>query len=90
MDLIDKKIASPAQAITAQMGSDGALDICVVPTATLSSPGYSSLAVHQDHPALAPVVASCPHAGRDYPPPDRSGNAAGRMMRGLAISALTI
>ena len=68
MDLIDTGVASPAQATTAQMGSDGALDICVVPTATLSSPGYSSLAVHQGITrVLAPVVASCPHAGRDYP-----------------------
>lgn len=68
MDLIDKAGAPPSQAKTAQIGSDGALDICVVPTATLSSPGYSSLTVHQGITrVLAPVVASCPHAGRDYP-----------------------
>ncbi len=53
---------------TAQLGSDGALDIRVVPTATLNSPSYSSLIVHKSITKdLAPVVASCPHAGRDYP-----------------------
>jgi N-formylglutamate amidohydrolase len=68
MDLVGKASAPQQQTKPAQIGSDGALDICVVPAETLNNPGYSSLTVHHGITrVLAPVVASCPHAGRDYP-----------------------
>ena len=68
MDLVDKASAPRKQTKQAQIRSDGALDICVVPAETLNNPGYSSLTVlHGITRVLAPVVASCPHAGRIYP-----------------------
>ncbi len=68
MDSIDIAGNQQSQEKTAQIGPDGSIDIYVVPTETLNSPSYSSLTVHQGiNRVLAPVVASCPHAGRDYP-----------------------
>ena len=65
---IDIASAQQSQEKTAQLGPDGSLDIYVVPTEKLNSPSYNSLTVHQGvNRLLAPVVASCPHAGRDYP-----------------------
>ena len=68
MVLIDNAGLPQSKEKTAQIGSDGTLDICIVPAATLNSPGYSSLTVQKGSTqVLAPIVASCPHAGRDYP-----------------------
>ncbi len=59
---------TPMLGESAKIDSDGALAISVIPTEVINSPSYSSLTVHKSViNVLAPVVASCPHAGRDYP-----------------------
>jgi len=73
MDLVDaQKLDSLADGVTplTVMGKDGSLPPVVVPVSQLDSPAYSPLAVlHRTGAAPSIAVASCPHAGRDYPEP---------------------
>lgn len=53
---------------TLLIDESGALPVNIISTEEMQSPAYSPLSVRQaETPIPAPVVASCPHAGRDYP-----------------------
>lgn len=68
MDVIEKAGVSRQQEKLTPINDEGTLEISVVPAETLNNPDYSSVSVyHGIRGVLAPVVASCPHAGRDYP-----------------------
>ena len=68
MDYLDTDTAIDAAAPLEPAGTDGAFPGVIVDTKDLDTPIYTPVSL-LCAATPAPVVASCPHAGRDYPAP---------------------